>query len=58
MFVEQPGLVPTAAGRPPSSAPGRANEDDDKVVDEMCEEEDKELRWKDSGNLSSAAKTP
>ena len=30
-------LGPTAAARPPSSAPGRANEDD-----EMCEDEDKE----------------
>ena len=43
-------MVPTAAGRPTSSPPGRA--------DEMGEEEDKELRWKDSGDLSSAAKTP
>ena len=51
-------LGPTAAGRPPSSAPGRADEDDDEVADEMGEEEDKELRWKDSGDLSSAAKTP
>ena len=48
----------TAAGRPPSSATGRADEDGDKVADEMSEEEDKELRWKDSGDLSSAAKTP
>ena len=51
-------MGPTAAGRPPSSAPGRADEDDDEVADEMGEEEDEELRWKDSGDLSSAAKTP
>ena len=48
----------TAAGRPPSSATGRAAEDGDEVADEMGEEEDKELRWKDSGDLLSAAKTP
>ena len=48
----------TAAGRPPSSATGRADEDGDEVADEMGEEEDEELRWKDSGDLSSAAKTP
>ena len=48
----------TAAGRPPSSATGRADEDDNEVADEMGEEEDEELRWKDSGDLSSAAKTP
>ena len=30
----------------------------DEVADEMSEEEDKELRWKDSGDLSSAVKTP
>ena len=48
----------TAAGRPPSSATGRADEDGDKVADEMGEEEDEELRWKDSGDLSSAVKTP
>ena len=35
----------TAAGRPPSSATGRAVEDGDEVADEMGEEEDKELRW-------------
>ena len=50
-------MGPTAADRPPSSAPGRADEDDDEVADEMGEEEDEELRWKDSGDLSSAAKT-
>ena len=48
----------TAAGRPPKSATGRADEDDDEVADEMGEEEDEELRGKDSGDLSSAAKTP
>ena len=48
----------TAAGRPPSSATGRAVEDDNKVADEMGEEEAKELRWKDSGDLSGAVKTP
>ena len=48
----------TAAGRPPSSATGRADEDGDEVADEMGEEEDKELRWKDSGDLASAVKTP
>ena len=48
----------TAAGRPPSSATGRADKDGDKVADEMGEEEDEELRWKDSGDLLSAAKTP
>ena len=48
----------TAAGRPPSSATGRADEDGDEVADEMGEEEDEELRWKDSGDLSSAVKTP
>ena len=47
-------MVPTAAGRPPSSGPGRADEDDEEVADEMGEEKDKELRW----DLSSAAKTP
>ena len=52
------GLGPTAAGRPPSSATGRVNEDDDEVADEMGEDEDEELRWKDSGDLSSAVKTP
>ena len=51
-------LGPTAADRPPSSATGRADEDDDEVADEMGEDEDEELRWKDSGDLSSAAKTP
>ena len=48
----------TAAARPPSSATGRGDEDGDEVADEMGEEEDEELRWKDSGDLSSAAKTP
>ena len=47
-------LGPTAAGRPPSSAPGRAQEDDGEVADEMGDK-DEELRWKD---LSSAVKTP
>ena len=51
-------MGPTAAGRPPSSALGRADEDDNEVADEMGEEEDKELRWKDSRDLSSAAKRP
>ena len=51
-------LGPTAADRPPSSATGRADEDDDEVADKMGEEEDEELRWKDSGDLASAAKTP
>ena len=51
-------LCLTAAGRPPSSATGRADEDGDEVADEMGEEEDEELRWKDSGDLSSAVKTP
>ena len=35
-------LGTTAAARPLSSAPGRADEDDDEVADEMCEDEDKE----------------
>ena len=48
----------TPAGRPPSSATGRADEDDDEVADEMGEYDDKELRWKDSGDLLSAVKTP
>ena len=48
----------TAAGRPPSSATGRVNEDDDEVADKMGEEQDEELRWKDSGHLWSAVKTP
>ena len=48
----------TVAGRPPSSATGRADEVDDKVADEMGEEEDEEIRWKNSGDLSSAVKTP
>ena len=44
----------TVAGRPPSSATGRADEDDDKVADKMGEEEDKEVSWKDSEPISSA----
>ena len=48
----------TAAGRPPSSATGRADQDGDEVANETGEEEAKELRWKDSGDLSSAVKTP
>ena len=48
---------PTAAGRPPSSAPG-SSDSDDEVADKMGEDEDEELRWKDSGDLSSAVKTP
>ena len=40
------------------TATGRADEDGDEVADETGEEEDEELRWKDSGDLSSAAKTP
>ena len=55
---QQPHLGLTAAARPPSSATGRGDEDGDEVADEMGEEEDEELRWKDSGDLSSAAKTP
>ena len=51
-------MVPTAGSRLPSSPPGRADEDDDEVADEMGEYDDKELRWKDSGDLSSAVKTP
>ena len=51
-------MGPTAAGRPPLSASGRTNEDDNKVADKMREDEDKELRWKDSGDMSSAVKTP
>ena len=39
-----PRLGPTAAGRPPPSAPGRADEDDDEVADEMGEDEDEEMR--------------
>ena len=35
-------LVPTASGRPPSSALGRADEDDDKVMDKMGEDEDED----------------
>ncbi len=34
------------------------DEDDDEVADKMGEDKDKELRWKDSGDLSSAVKTP
>ena len=50
-------LGTTSAGRPLSSAPGRADEDDDKVADEMGEEEDRELRCKDSRDLLCTAKT-
>ena len=51
-------LGPTAADRLPSSAPGRADEDHNEVADEMSEDEDEELRWKDSGDMSRAVKTP
>ena len=51
-------MGPAAAGRPPASAPGRADEDDDEVAEELGKDEDMELRWKDSGDLSSAVKTP
>ena len=47
--LPHPRLGLTAAGRPPSSATGKADEDGDEVADEMGEEEDKELRWKVSG---------
>ena len=49
-------LCLTAAGRPPSSATRRADEDGDEVADEMGEEEDEELRWKDSGDLSARSR--
>ena len=50
-------MVPTAGSRLPSSPPGRAVEDDDEVADEMGEDEDKEMRWKDFGDLLSPVKT-
>ena len=39
---EDSRLGPTATARPPSSAPGRADKDDNKEADKMCEDEDKE----------------
>ena len=39
------------------SGPG-SSDSDDEVADEMGSESDSELRWSDSGDLSSAAKTP
>ena len=48
---------PYCGGKDASSALGRANDDDNEVADEMQDEEDKELRWKDSWYLSNVAKT-
>ena len=50
-------MGPNTVGRPRLSALGMANEDDNEVADQMGEDEDKEMRWTDSGDLWSAVKT-
>ena len=51
-------MDPTAAGRPASSAPGRASEDDNEVEHKVGEEEDEEdevVRLRGSGERGQDA---